>query len=113
MVAELAGHPPKETGSTLDMLSDRELEIIELLGDGLGRRQIAERLNLDVNTVETYRARLREKLRLKDARDLLQYAIQLKRAKKPDQLSVPELLPPYYFNYAPVFSENQFRAGFL
>lgn len=113
MVAELAGHPPKvERGSILATLSDRELEIFELLGDGLARRQIAERLHLDVNTIETYRTRLREKLRLKDAPDLLQYAIQLKRDKNPDSAHAQEIFPPY-FNYAPVFSETQFRAGFL
>ena len=90
MVATLAGRPPVRVGSVLADLSVRELEIFGLLGDGLGRRQIAERLHLDVNTVETYRTRLREKLHIKDAGDLRLYAVQLKRAKNLDHAVVPE-----------------------
>jgi DNA-binding NarL/FixJ family response regulator len=63
----------------LDSLSDRELQIFELLGEGLSRHQVAERLHLDINTVETYRARIKEKLQLKDALELLQYAIRSSR----------------------------------
>jgi DNA-binding NarL/FixJ family response regulator len=61
------------------VLTDRELEVLELLGDGLDRHEIAQRLQLDVNTIETYRSRLKEKLHLKDAHQLLQYAIQYNR----------------------------------
>ncbi len=111
LVAELAGHPPRAAGSILDSLTDRELEILELIGDGLGRRQIADRLHLDVNTVETYRARLRAKLRLRDARDLLQYAIQLKHAKTPGKSAGHQMVPAYY--PLPVFPENRFHAGRL
>jgi DNA-binding NarL/FixJ family response regulator len=62
-----------------ELLTDRERQILELVGDGIGRTEIAERLGLHVNTVETYRGRIKLKLRLKDANDLLQYAIQAKR----------------------------------
>lgn len=97
MVASLAAQPPVQTISMLDDLSTREREIFELLGDGLARRQIAERLHLDVSTVETYRGRLREKLRLRDADDLRQFAVQLKRAKNSFQDDIaPESLMAYH-----------------
>jgi DNA-binding NarL/FixJ family response regulator len=80
LAAKLAGRSPADLGPSLDVLTDRELEVLQLLGDGLGRHQVAERLHLDISTVETYRLRLKEKLQLKDARELLQYAIRLNRA---------------------------------
>jgi len=61
-------------GSLLDVLSDRELEVYELIGRGLSTRQIAETMNLDVKTIETYRARVKEKLNLKDTVSLVQSA---------------------------------------
>jgi DNA-binding NarL/FixJ family response regulator len=57
-------------------LSDRELRVFEMLGQGHNTRQIADDLHLDMRTIETYRARIKEKLDLKDANELLQYAIR-------------------------------------
>lgn len=92
MVATLAGRPPVQTISLLNDLSTREREILELLGNGLGRRQIVERLHLDVNSFEVHRARIREKLRIKDAADLRQFAVQLRRAKVHDNTVAPGYL---------------------
>jgi len=50
--------------------------VFEKLGQGHGTRQIAEDLHLDMRTIETYRARIKDKLNLKDANDLLQHAIR-------------------------------------
>lgn len=68
----------RKGASTLpvDRLSDRELRVFELLGQGHNTRQIADDLHLDMRTIETYRARIKEKLDLKDANELLQYAIR-------------------------------------
>ena len=66
----------RHSQATTEHLSDRELQILQLLGRGYNVRQISTELNLDVSTVETYRARLKEKLGLKDANQLLQYAIR-------------------------------------
>jgi DNA-binding NarL/FixJ family response regulator len=57
------------------LLTDRELQVFELTGRGLNTRHIAARLHLGAKTVETYRARIREKLNLKDPAELLQLAI--------------------------------------
>jgi DNA-binding NarL/FixJ family response regulator len=66
-----------DTGASLiDRLTDRELEVLSLLGHGKGTRQIAEQLYLSVKTVETYRSRIKEKLGLASASELLLHAFQ-------------------------------------
>jgi DNA-binding NarL/FixJ family response regulator len=62
--------------SSIADLSDRELEVFRLIGDGHGTRQIAEELHLSVKTVESYQAHIKEKLSLRSARELMQHAIQ-------------------------------------
>ncbi|MHC5062160.1 MAG: response regulator transcription factor [Planctomycetota bacterium] len=76
MVCKLAGHKIDTASSPVDRLSDRELEVFMMLGQGIGTRQIAEKLCLSVKTIETYRAHIKEKLDLVDASALLSYAIQ-------------------------------------
>jgi len=62
------------TGSSYDRLSDRELEVFELIGQGLGTRQIAEKLHLSVKTIEAYREHIKEKLKLQNASELTLHA---------------------------------------
>jgi DNA-binding NarL/FixJ family response regulator len=57
-------------------LSDRELEVFRLVGEGHGTRQIADELHLSIKTVETYQAHIKEKLSLRNARELVQHAIE-------------------------------------
>ncbi|MHC4215965.1 MAG: response regulator transcription factor [Planctomycetota bacterium] len=59
-----------------DSLSDRELEVLRLTGQGYKPSIIAQSMHLSVKTVETYRARIKEKLNLANADELLRYAIQ-------------------------------------
>ena len=67
----------KEANSSLlDDLSDRELEVYQLVGDGMTTRQIANRLHLSVKTIESHKAHLKEKLHLQTATELAQHAIQ-------------------------------------
>lgn len=58
-------------------LSEREFEILHLIGLGFGTRQIAEKLNRSIKTVEAHRANLMEKLHLQNARELIRYAVRL------------------------------------
>lgn len=68
--------PARARGATpAEVLADRELQVFELTGRGLNTRQIAERLHLGVKTIETYRARIRQKLNIKDPNELLPLAI--------------------------------------
>lgn len=62
--------------SPIDRLTDRELEVFSLLGQGRATRQIAEQLCLSVKTIETYRSRIKEKLSLSSGSELLQSAFQ-------------------------------------
>src|SRR6202158_4895243 len=68
--------------SSIADLSDRELEVLRLMGDGHGTRQIAEELHLSIKTVESYQAHLKDKLGLKNSRELVQYAIQRAMTRK-------------------------------
>ena len=76
MMRKLVGGSTEINTSPVERLSDRELEVFQLIGKGFGTRQISERLFLSIKTIETYRAHIKEKLNLKDAAELLQYAIQ-------------------------------------
>jgi DNA-binding NarL/FixJ family response regulator len=57
-------------------LTDRELEVFRLIGEGHGTRQIAEALHLSIKTVESYQAHIKDKLSLRSARELVQHAVQ-------------------------------------
>ena len=77
LMHQLVGGRPT-AGSLLERLSDRELEIFGLIGQGRGTRQIAEQLHLSVKTVESHRAHIKEKLNLKNATELVHRAIQMR-----------------------------------
>ena len=62
--------------SEVERLTDRELEIFELIGRGRGTREIAQHLRLSVSTVETHRAHLKEKLELDSATELIRRAVE-------------------------------------
>jgi DNA-binding NarL/FixJ family response regulator len=69
------GFNPSERSSVSE-LTDRELEVFRLIGEGHGTRQIAETLHLSIKTVESYQAHIKEKLCLRSARELVQHAVQ-------------------------------------
>jgi len=62
--------------SSIADLTDRELEVFRLIGEGHSTRRIAEELHISVKTVESYQAHIKEKLSLRSARELVQHAIQ-------------------------------------
>jgi DNA-binding NarL/FixJ family response regulator len=62
-------------GSPVSRLTDRELEVFECIGEGLGASDIAKKLHLSVKTIESYQAKLKDKLHLKDTTQLFQYAL--------------------------------------
>jgi len=76
VASKVAGPAQVNAAFPVDCLTDRELQVFELIGAGRSTRQISAALHIDVSTVETYRARIKEKLSLKDALALLQYAIR-------------------------------------
>jgi DNA-binding NarL/FixJ family response regulator len=76
MLHRFVGGSQPSARSPFANLSDRELEVFRLIGEGHGTRQIAEELHISVKTVESYQAHIKEKLALKNGRELVQRAIQ-------------------------------------
>ena len=74
------GHKEIEA-SSVETLTDRELETFEFLGQGMTTQQIAAKMHVSRKTVETYRARIKEKLGLTNAVELIQHAVQWLMAK--------------------------------
>jgi DNA-binding NarL/FixJ family response regulator len=81
MVERIAGGgTPGQTA--LELLSDRELEVLEMIGEGLGSREIAEQLSVSMKTVESHREHIKTKLGLGGASELVRYAIGWMRTKR-------------------------------
>ncbi len=78
ILQRLAGGGEKAPAGTPDVaqLSDREMETFELIGAGLGSREIAERLSVSIKTVEAYRQRIKEKLGLSTGPELARRAVE-------------------------------------
>jgi two-component system, NarL family, invasion response regulator UvrY len=72
LALEVRGRGP---GTARGQLSERELQVLRLLGEGQGIKQIAHRMSLSPSTVATYRARILEKLKLKTTAELIHYAL--------------------------------------
>lgn len=77
LLKRAVGHAGRAAGSSpVDALSDRELEVLQQIGNGVKTAEIARRMHLSVKTIETYRDRIRQKLELSDGTELLRYAAQ-------------------------------------
>lgn len=68
-------NPEGRGAPTVDVLTDRELEVFRLLGSGLATREIASRMNLGIKTIGTYRDRIKQKLCIKNAAELTRRAV--------------------------------------
>lgn len=64
----------EEGGSPAEQFSDREAEVVRLIGGGLSTREIAEELNLSIKTIESYRANVKRKLGLRSGAELARFA---------------------------------------
>ncbi len=82
MLQHFVRGPVATPDSPLANLSDRELEVFRLIGDGHATRQIADELHISVKTVESYQAHIKEKLALRSARELVQHAIKWSVSEK-------------------------------
>ena len=75
VVRSFARGGARQCNSPVDALSDRELEVLRHIGEGMSTRTIAVALHLSVKTIETHRAHLKDKLGLADGNELLRYAV--------------------------------------
>ena len=76
-----SGRRTETESSPVGRLSDREFEVFQLIGEGKGTREIAEKLHLSVKTVEVHRANIKEKLDLKSATELVRHAVRWAEAQ--------------------------------
>ncbi|MEX2381914.1 MAG: response regulator transcription factor [Opitutales bacterium] len=75
MLQQIAGGRAATKGSPVDQLTDRELQVIQLIGEGRSTREIAAKLDLSMKTVESHRAHAMEKLNLKNSTELVHFSV--------------------------------------
>ncbi|HVC21597.1 MAG TPA: response regulator transcription factor [Vicinamibacterales bacterium] len=73
-VLEGLGHTMDRSGDRVATLSDRELQVLTMIGHGTATAEIAGRLGISIKTVETYRSNIKAKLSLRDSTDLIRFA---------------------------------------
>ena len=76
LLKRLLSRPERKKETPIELLSSRELEVFQLLGEGYSTRVIAEELGLGVKTIETYRFNIKKKLVIKDNTQLIQQAVR-------------------------------------
>ena len=76
MLETFSGRRAGTESSPVEKLTDREFEVFQLLGQGKGTRDIAEKLHLSVKTVEVHRANIKAKLKLKSGSELIRFAVR-------------------------------------
>ncbi|VVM06635.1 response regulator [Methylacidimicrobium tartarophylax] len=81
VLERFSGRRAKPTLNPVESLSDREFEVFQLIGRGLGTRHIADQLHLSIKTVEAYRGSLKEKLKLASGPELVHYAISWQQSQ--------------------------------
>ena len=82
LLQKLSASPGERSQSPADLLSDREFEIFQLIGQGYGTRQIADQLHLSIKTVESHREHIRDKLHIPSTFELIQRAIHWIHSEK-------------------------------
>jgi DNA-binding NarL/FixJ family response regulator len=73
---QIVNGPGNVSTSPVDRLTDRELEVVQLIGRGLSSREVAESLHLSVKMIESHRAHVKEKLGLRNATEPVQFSVQ-------------------------------------
>ncbi len=76
MLSQVVSHRDEPSRSEMQKLSDRELEVFEMIGNGIGTKEIAAKLDLSRKTVETYREHIKSKLGLRNGTELTQHAVR-------------------------------------
>lgn len=82
LAERVIGRPAEQT-ATPEALSDRELDVFRRVGEGHSTRRIADELGISLKTVQTYYARIREKLALADSAELVRAAVRWQERTRP------------------------------
>lgn len=83
MIEKFAAGGAYASANPVDSLSNRELQVLHMIGKGLSTRQTAEALNLSIKTIESHRQRIKRKLSLTTAAQLMQYAVNWYAGRAP------------------------------
>jgi DNA-binding NarL/FixJ family response regulator len=83
MVEKFAAGSAYTSDNPVESLSNRELQVLHMIGKGLSTRQTAEALNLSIKTVESHRQRIKRKLSLSTSSQLMQYAVNWYAGRTP------------------------------
>jgi DNA-binding CsgD family transcriptional regulator len=75
MIQKFASGGAYVSANPIDRLSNRELQILHMIGKGMSTRETAQSLNLSIKTVESHRQRIKRKLNLTTGTQLVQYAV--------------------------------------
>ena len=84
VVSKFVKGEPEALPSPLEALSDRELEVFRMLGQGKGTREIAQEMNVAVPTISSFKNRIKEKLNLKNSTEMILYSLQWFRKEHMD-----------------------------
>ncbi len=82
IMRKMANRTHQKSSSSVESLSDRELEVFRLMGHGKNTRQISEIISISIKTIETYQLRIKEKLRISTINELIQHAVQWVNSKE-------------------------------
>ena len=77
-----SGHRPEGGQSPVENLTDREFEVFQLIGQGMGTKELAEELHVSPKTIEVHRANIKAKLQLKSMGELIRYAVRWVESEK-------------------------------
>ena len=89
MLEQLSGQRKQASTTPLEKLTDRELEVLQLIGSGRGTRFIADQLHVSVRTIDAHRAHIKEKLQLEDGNALVRYAVRWMESQNNDRQIAP------------------------
>ncbi len=84
VVSKFVKGEPNQVPSPLEALSDRELEVFRMLGQGKGTREIAQEMNVALPTVSSFKNRIKEKLQFKNSTEIILYSLQWFRKEPSD-----------------------------
>ena len=88
MIQKFASGGAYISANPIDRLSNRELQILHMIGKGMTTRETAHSLNLSVKTVESHRQRIKRKLNLSTGTQLVQYAVNWFSSRVPETETV-------------------------
>jgi len=84
VVSKFVKGEPDQIPSPLEALSDRELEVFRMLGQGKGTREIAQEMKVAIPTISSFKNRIKEKLKFKNSTEMILFALQWFRQEPPE-----------------------------